>query len=188
MIHLIHGIHDTGQTPIEGLIPYLSPYAIAYPDYGWIAGVETRIVNPIIVGTLKPYVGPTDVLICHSNGCAVAYDLMNRGVKVAGAIFINGALEQNIVRPAGCPWIVVYSNAGDTITEAAKVGARLGLTDLVWGEMGHAGYNGADPRILNVFCDKTPSMPVVCGHSDFFNHLEPWGHYLRTDLDMRLAL
>jgi hypothetical protein len=176
-----------GATPIEGLLPYLVPYSVAYPDYGWIAGVETRIVNPIIVGTLKPYIGPEDVLICHSNGCAIAYDLMNRGLKMAGAIFINGALKQNILRPAGVPWIDVYFNSGDDITEAAKIGAQLGITDLAWGEMGHAGYVGVDPKITNINCGNTPGMPVVSGHSDFFTKLVEWGSFLATRLKIHLG-
>src|SRR5271170_6411985 len=105
-VHLIHGIHTEGLSPINGLMPFL-PAPIAYPDYGWIAGLETKIANPIIVGCLAPYIARSDILICHSNGCAVAYDLMHRGVSVAGAIFINGALERNISRPIGCPWIDV---------------------------------------------------------------------------------
>jgi hypothetical protein len=187
VIHLVHGIHDMGATPIENLLPFLVPYAVAYPDYGWIASVETRIVNPIIVGTLKPYIGPDDVLICHSNGCAIGYDLMNRGLKMGGAIFINGALKQNILRPAGVPWIDVYFNAGDDITEAAKIGAALGITDLVWGEMGHAGYVGTDPNIANIDCGNTAGMPVVSGHSDFFTKLSQWGPFLANRLRIHLG-
>lgn len=189
MIHLIHGIHTEGVSLVEGLIPYLIPYEVMYPDYGYIFGLETRIINPIIVGTLQPYISPNDIIIGHSNGCAIAYDLMRRGTKVAGAIFINAALEQNIVRPATCPWIVVYSNRGDEITEAAQLAQRLGIVDPVWGEMGHAGYNGTDKNIFNVFCDTAPSMPKVCGHSLFFDphvNLPKWGPYLVDDLKKRL--
>lgn len=171
------------MTPIEGLIPYLVPRAVAYPDYGWIAGLETRVVNPIIVGTIKPYIGPEDILICHSNGCAIGYDLMNRGVKMGGAIFINAALEQKINRPAGVPWIDVYYNSGDTVTEAAKLGAELGLTDLVYGEMGHAGYLGTDLAITNYNCGATLRMSVVSGHSDFFTKLADWGPFLVKKLE-----
>ena len=188
MIHLIHGIHTEGKSVVEGLIPFLGKWEVAYPDYGYILGVETRIVNPLIVGTLEPYIGPADVLIGHSNGCAIAYDLMRRGTKVAGAIFINAALEQKIVRPPGCPWIRVYYNSGDQITEAAQIGARLGITDLAWGEMGHAGYLGTDPQITNVNCGLQPGMPKVSGHSDFFSpdNLAQWGPYLANDLGARL--
>ena len=178
MIHLIHGIHTGGPSPIEGLIPYLTPYKVAYPDYGYILGVETREINPAVVGTLKPYIQPEDVLICHSNGCAIAYDLMSQGVKVAGAIFVNGALNARFDRPPGCGWVDVYWNSGDTITEAAKVGALLGIDDPSWGELGHSGYLGIDPLIANFNCGATPGMVAVSGHSDFFTKLAAWGPFL----------
>ena len=179
MIHLIHGIRTEGPSPVENLIQYLGPYAVKYPDYGWIDGVETRFVNPIIVGTLAAYVAPDDVLICHSNGCAIAYDLMGRGVKLAGCIFINAALSRLIVRRTA-PWIDVYYNAGDEITEVAELAARLGLSDPAWGEMGHAGYLGTDPLITNIDCGNTAGMPIVAGHSAFFEaeNLTQWGPYL----------
>ena len=190
MIHLIHGIHTSGVSVVEGIIPFLSEWGVKYPDYGYILGIETRIVNPLIVGTLEPYVDPGDVIIGHSNGCAIAYDMMKEGTKVAGAIFINAALESNISRPAGCPWIRVYYNSGDTITEAAQLGARLGIDDPVWGEMGHSGYTGKDPMIINTNCGATPGLPAVSGHSDFFSpqtNLKPWATFLANDLRKRLA-
>jgi hypothetical protein len=182
MIHLIHGIHTEGLSPVEGLIPYLAPFEVYYPDYGYIWGLETKIVNPIIVGSLFPYIEPEDILIGHSNGCAIAYDLLQRGVKVAGAVFINGALERSISRLA--PWVDVYFNAGDEITEAAKVGAELGITDPVWGELGHAGYSGTDPAITNINCGSTAGLPAVSGHSDFFtpSKLAAWGPFLVSRL------
>jgi pimeloyl-ACP methyl ester carboxylesterase len=188
-IILIHGIHTEGVSLVEGMIPYLSEWTVKYPDYGYILGLETRIVNPIIVGALQAFVDPDDILIGHSNGCAIAYDLMRSGAKVAGAIFINAALENNIARPAGCPWIHVYYNPGDQITEAAQIAARLGITDPVWGEMGHTGYIGTDKFIPSTNCGATPPLPAVVGHSDFFSphtNLAGWSTYLANDLRIRL--
>lgn len=181
MIHLIHGIHTQGPSPVRGLIYYLNfaGFAVRYPDYGWIAGLETKVANPIICGTLQPYIAPDDILIGHSNGCAIAYDLMAlHGVKCAGAVFINGALEQDFARFT--PWVDVYFNAGDDITEVARIGAAIGVTDTAWGELGHAGYKGADPLIVNIDCGGTQGMPKVSGHSDFFTpgKLAAWAPYL----------
>jgi hypothetical protein len=186
-VHLIHGIHTGGPSWIQGFTPYLGPIVSVYPDYGWIAGLETKVANPIIVGCLKPYIAPDDVLICHSNGCAIAYDLMNAGVKMAGAVFINAALEQRIVRPPGVGWIDVYFNNGDDITEAAKVGAALGLTDKVWGEMGHAGYLGSDPNISNTDC--TNGLPPLSGHSDMGTPAKfaAWGPHVVNAIHAHIA-
>lgn len=180
MIHLIHGIHTQGESPVQGLIPYLhaAGFDVRYPDYGWIAGLETRLANPIICGSLMPYIGAEDIVIGHSNGCAISYDLLQRGVKVKGAIFINAALEQSI-KPLA-PWTDIYFNPGDEVTEVARIGAKIGITDLTWGEMGHAGYNGNDPSITNCNCGSTPGMPVISGHSDFFTpaKLAAWAPFL----------
>lgn len=188
-VHLIHGIHTGAISPVQNLIPYLEKvgFEVCYPDYGWILGVETRIVNPIIRGALMPYIGPQDALIGHSNGCAVCYDLMRAGAPAREAVFINAALEQNITRPVGCEHIDVYYNPGDDITEAAKIAERLGIVDPVWGEMGHAGYSGADGMINNVNCGTTPAMPMVSGHSEFFDpqNIESWGPYLANRLAAR---
>lgn len=188
-IHLIHGIHTQGEAPIQGLIPYLPGYDVRYPDYGWISGIETRLVNSIIVGSLKPYVADGDIIIAHSNGCAIAYELMRMGAALAGAIFINAALEQNITRFKWVSWIDVYFNAGDQITEVAKIAAEIGVTDLQWGDMGHAGYVGTDPKITNIDCGRTSGMPVVSGHSDFFTpeHLASWGPYLAARIKAHFA-
>jgi hypothetical protein len=180
--HLIHGIHTDGQAPILGLSPPLrsSGFEVLYPDYGWIAGLETKVVNPIIVGSLLPYIAPGDVLIGHSNGCAIIYDLLNKGAQPAAVAFVNAALERSIVRPAWVKQIDVYFNPGDEITEVAELSEKLGITDPVWGEMGHAGYLGSDAAITNIDCGATPGMPVVSGHSDFFtpSKLDEWGKYL----------
>jgi hypothetical protein len=190
MIHLIHGIHTQGESPVEGLIPFLgSTIKVRYPDYGYILGIETRIINPVVVGTLLAYIEPGDVLIGHSNGAAVAYDLMRAGAPVEGLVLINAAVEQTIVRQAPCKWIDVYFNPGDEITEAAKIGQELGITDPIWGEMGHAGYKGSDPLITNFNCGAMPPLPQVSGHSDFFTpeKLAKWGPFLVERVRARMA-
>jgi hypothetical protein len=177
-VQLIHGIRTGGpaQAP-ELLIPWLtgSGWDVKYPDYGYEFEFETKIVNAMIVGAIQPFVEADTIMIGHSNGCAIIYELMARKTVMAGAVFINGALTQNLVRPEWVPWIDVYWNAGDEITEAAKFGASIGIFDHDWGELGHAGYAGSDPAITNIDCGHTPSLPPVSGHSDIFAKLYAWG-------------
>jgi hypothetical protein len=115
--------------------------------------------------------------------------LMHSGVAMAGAVFVNAALTQNIIRPATVAWIDVYFNAGDTITEAAQLGALLGIDDPVWGQMGHSGYAGTDPKITNIDCAKMAGLPVVDGHSDFFTpgKLAGWGPFLANRLKTHMS-
>ena len=168
-IHLIHGIHTAGsdQAP-EYLIQYL-PGTVYYPDYGYELALTTRLINPMIVGTIEPYVAPGDTLIGHSNGCAIALELVERGAPVDGLVFINAALNAQVKLPDRILWCDIYFNAGDTVTEAAKVAAALGLVDTTWGEMGHSGYSGRDARVTNINCGATAGLPAVSGHSDIFS-------------------
>lgn len=182
-VHLVHGIHTpTGDPEVRELVPYLraAGFDVRFPDYGWIAALETRIVNPLMERVLLPYLETGDVLIGHSNGAAIAYDLMNLGAPVIGAVFINAALQPSITRPAHVKWIDVYFNAGDEITEAAQIAERLHLVDLVWGEMGHRGYEGTDSAITGINCGASAGMPVVSGHSDIFAlaKIAEWGPFI----------
>lgn len=197
-IHLVHGIHTAvGDLTVKNLIPYLKGFEIFYPDYGWIAGLETRVANPLIVRTMLPYIQPGDLFIGHSNGCAIGYDLMGLGAPLEGAIFINAALERKISRPVQVKWIEVLFNPGDEITETAQLAEELGLVDKVWGEMGHAGYEGTDPKITNINCGLTTEevpgklpmvkgyqgLPIVKGHSDIFHKLDHgWGQFIADRL------
>ena len=190
-VHLIHGIHTEPTSPVKGLVPHLvaAGWKVRYPEYGYELALETKIINQMISGTIAAYVEPGDILIGHSNGCALAYAIMQTGIKVGGAVFINGALENNFPRPPGCPWIDVYFNQGDEITRAAQLGEELGIVTPIWGELGHSGYVGTDSLVASIDCFRTPDMPVIDGHSDFFTptKLQLWAAYLAKRIQERLA-
>lgn len=195
-VHVVHGILDpVGKAGLLKLVPYLQQagFDVRVPDYGLITAVETRIANPLIVRTLLPYIEPGDLYVGHSNGCAIGYDLILAGARPAGAVFINAALKRNIELP-GAMWADVYYNAGDDATVAAVASAALGLSDPVWGDMGHAGYDGLNPGIANVNCGllglmwQGAPLPSVSGHSDIFTDgkIEAWGPYITRRVLTRL--
>ncbi len=180
MIHALHGIHTaSGSTVMPALFAYL-PQKVQYPDYGFILAIETRRINPAIAGALLPYIGPEDILIGHSNGCAVIYELLQSGLNPRGVVFINGALRTDFILPTKCQFAHVYFNAGDDITILAMAGAEEGLVDPCWGQLGHSGYSGSDHRVINVDCGNTQKMPVVSGHSEIFcpGKIEAWGPFI----------
>lgn len=166
---------------MENLIPYLvaAGLQVTYIDYGYILGLETKLANPLVWRTMLPFVEPGSILVGHSNGAAICYDLMNAGARVKGCVFINGALDPRITRAVDVSFIDVLYNPGDTITEVAEIASVLGITDPSWGMMGHIGYWGTDPNIHSINCGATPNMPVVSGHSDFFepHNIARWGPY-----------
>lgn len=188
-IHVLPGIHTGAVSSVEGLLPYLKAFDVVWVDYGFILGIETRLVNPLIMHTMLPYINKGDLLVGHSNGAAIAYMLMQAGAPVGGCVFINGALEQRITRSVGVGFIDCFWNPGDDITEVADIGEKLGIDSPVWGPMGHGGYIGTDPAITNINCGVTAGMPVVSGHSDFFtpSKLIAWGPYLAARIVGHLA-
>jgi hypothetical protein len=185
-VHLLHGIRSTGQVTVALLAPYLDAvgFETTYPDYGYIEPIDTLRVNPAVVGSLLPFIESGDILIGHSNGCAIAYELMQRGAPVLGAVFINGALTPRIARSVGVSFIDVYYTPGDTITEIAEIGAALHITDPEWGDCGHRGYLGSDTLIRNINTAETPGMPADESHSGFFapELLSDWAPFLASRL------
>lgn len=192
VLHLVHGIlTPVGKSGLLELVPYLraAGFDVRNPDYGLITACETKLANPLIWRTLLPYIEPGDLYVGHSNGCAIGYDLVTAGAPLAGLVLIDAALERSITLPAGM-WADCYFNEGDTATEAAVVAADLGLSDPVWGEMGHAGYDGANPLISNVDCGHPPAaLPIVSGHGDVFTpaKLAAWAPYIVERITSRLA-
>lgn len=191
-IHLVHGIMDSvGKSGLLKLVPYFrkAGYDVRIPDYGLITACESKIVNPIIWRTMRPYIDDGDVYVGHSNGCAIGYDLVLDGWKPAGMVLIDAALEREIVLPAST-WADVYFNEGDDATVAAVVAADLGLVQSIWGEMGHAGYQGSNALVANIDCARTADMPAVSGHSAIFDdgRVELWAPYIVERVRMRLAV
>lgn len=185
MIVLLHGIHAEGQnTVVDEIAAYLGQ-PFLYPDYGYILAVETRRINPAVVGALLPYIGEKDVLIGHSNGCCIAYRIAQQK-PVKGLVLIDGALKRDLVLPSWVEFCDVYFNAGDDITEVAEAAARIpGFpVDPMWGDLGHAGYSGDDKRVTNIDCGATQGLPVVSGHSDISvpGKIEAWGPYIAARL------
>jgi hypothetical protein len=75
-------------------------FDVRVPDYGLITAAETRIVNPLIVRTLPPYVEAGDVCVGHSNGCAIGYDPS-----------LKAPLERARRDGAGCPQTGDYDSS-----------------------------------------------------------------------------
>lgn len=197
MIHLLHGIHTPyGDPKVKALIPYLTPLGnVVYPDYGYIMAIETKRMNPPLVGMLLPYIESGDWIVAHSNGCAIAYDLIGRlppEITNIGLVLIDGALRRDIVLPPCVRACHIYFNAGDQITEVAALAELLpfSLVDPNWGEMGHCGPTAdvaQDPRVLVVDCAHTSGEMNDEGHSEIFvsPEIESWGPYIAKQMVAR---
>ena len=189
--HVFHGIHTpTGDPTVERLLPFLSG-DVRYPDYGYILGLQTKFANPIIVGVLSPYIQDGDILIGHSNGAALCYELARSTGKKVGLCLINAALNAYVPIPPNVVFMDTYFNPGDDITEVARIAAALAISpvDVLWGEMGHTGYEGKDSRGAALNCGAYPQMPIISGHSDIFtpDHISPWGPFIDARNYARLS-
>lgn len=186
-IHLIHGIHTEPTSPVvPGLIPFLKRTGLPVfaPNYNFILAAETRRVNPMVANVLLPYIEAGDILVGHSNGCAIAHALLVLGAPASGLICINAALDNDIEIPKQLKWMTVYWNEDDTLVEVAQLASVVGIAPRAWGMMGHTGYTGPSllPKSISCGKDRPVGMPWVRGHSDFFTHanLPAWGDDVRS--------
>ena len=191
-IWLLHGIHTPmGDPKVLRLVPYLAQLKveIKYPDYGYVAAIETRRINPALWGMLTPCIESGDVLVGHSNGGCVAYEtILNLPPTVVdiGLVLIDAALRRDITLPPNVKWCQVYYNAGDQVTQLAALAELVpfSLVDQNWGSMGHAGYSGDDPKVDQIDCAHTKGLMNDLGHSEIFvpPEINQWGPYITTNI------
>ena len=146
-IHLLHGfrVSDGGEKTVARLKPYLeiADYSVRIFLYGWIGLMGAWFLNPRIVKQLLPRVGPDDIGIGHSNGCALLHGAAHLGAPFKALIYVNPALRADAPRAPQVEWINVYCNDGDHVVKVAAMLRLLApwapLGDPMWGDMGARG-------------------------------------------------
>ena len=174
-VHIIHGIHvSEPDNSVGKLRPYFETYG--YPvlvhDYGHIFAWQARFRNEGIAERIAKHVQPGDIVIGHSNGCAIIHLMAKKGVQFKGAVLINAALDRDAQIENGAEWVHVYHNKGDGWTSLSRL-----LFWHPWGAMGQKGYEGPDRRVRNFDC-----YPDVDGHSDIFTKLPKWGRIVASNV------
>ena len=177
-VHLVHGfnVRNGGKTTTDKLVPYFQrfDFETIEHDYGWLGLLGSYTCNAAIGNVVAMAARWGDIGCGHSNGCAILTRAADAGAKFTGLIFINPALDADMRFAPQVQWIHVYHNADDKAVTLA--GLLPNFINKRWGNMGAYGYTGDDPRVTNVNCGTGP-VPVS-GHSDIFNKLDPWGHYI----------
>lgn len=185
MIHLIHGIHPSqpGGT-ISKLIPHLGNNMFMMHSYGSAYAVTARFLNPGRAKKIAEFVASDDIIIGHSNGCAIAH-LIQKKRPVYGLVLINPALDSD-AKFDRVNWVHVYHNWGDEAVPLSNI-----LFAHPWGDMGQRGYTGADSRVTNFDgCDKSEIvLPCLDGHSDFFEpgKIESWSNFMLRNIENAYA-
>jgi hypothetical protein len=149
MIHLIHGFNvaDGGKNTVDTLRPLLEKagYEVSEFDYGRIGLLGVRFGNKKRARRLAGQVEPADIVVGHSNGCALIALAMQMGMTVSHAVFIHPALNRKWTPPKGAAEkVTVYFSEKDIATRAAKL--LVGVMKLfptkyqyMWGSMGTVG-------------------------------------------------
>lgn len=160
IIVLVHGfnVSDGGKRTIDTLIPHLVDmgYDVKEFDYGWVGLLGVRFGNKKRAKMLAAMAGPEDIVIGHSNGCAIMALAMEMGMTISSGVFIHPALNRTWCPPENAAKkITVYYSAKDRATWIAKF-----LINHIWGDMGTVGP-------VSVW-DGWVSVDDGMGHSDGF--------------------
>lgn len=181
-IHLIHGFNvwDGGVATVGRLAPYLElgGNRILHHDYGWVGLLRLRWRNEQATRRIRPFVRDGDVLIGHSNGCLVAWELIEAGVRPGAVICIQPALRRDTPWPPGLPVLCLYNDRDWAVILGRAWGRFISVANPFrerhgWGAAGRYGFDQAG--ITNRDTRRGP-CPAE-GHSGIFEPppLQCWG-------------
>ena len=183
--HLIHGIHTSPNSrrllSMRDDIEAGSGIETVYHEYGDIWAINTWWKNPRIAKRLLPEVKEGDVLVGHSNGCAIGMRMLRLGAPAVGLVCLNGALDSNITLPPQLKFMHVYYNSGDGVVGLTRTPVVRLSFDALWGTIGCSGYLGKDERVWQLDCGKADDgMPDLAGHSSIIDppHASAWGRFV----------
>lgn len=151
--HIIHGIHQSeGDISTPALIiPELiasgvSEGDIIIHDYGYVTALTSRWKNKGRAKKIANNINTGDYIIAHSNGCDITRIMLEMGVRPAGVVLLQPALDENTEFADGDYWINVFFNEEDKATLMAKYFLWFNHP---YGAMGRYGYQGNDTRVRN---------------------------------------
>ena len=188
-VHLLHGIHTSKNSrrllSMREDIEAGSGIETVYHEYGDIWAINTWWKNPIIAKRFLPLVKPGDVLVGHSNGCAIGMRMLRLGAPAVGLVCLNGALLDNIPVPEQLRFMHVYYNSGDTVVGLTRTPVVRLSFDPLWGTMGRTGYVGEDKKVWKLDCGtRDDAMPDLGGHSSIIDqpHSHAWGRFVGAQI------
>ncbi|MFA5495177.1 MAG: hypothetical protein WC247_10400 [Porticoccaceae bacterium] len=180
--HLIHGfnVSDGGSDSIGKLAPFFALEGIDVIDhnYGWVGLLRLRWRNRKATRRILPHIAPGDILVGHSNGCLVCWELLEAGAPAGAVICIQPALRRDCPWPTHVPVLCLY-NPADWIVSLGRLWGRfISVANPIsrrhgWGAAGRHGFDPA-PNITNWNTD-TPPVPAR-GHAGLF-HTRPLLHW-----------
>lgn len=169
--HFIHGFNvwDGGEGTLGNIAPYFDDPVLH--DYGWTFLFRLRFTNDRTVERLLKHIEPGDVLVAHSNGCLIAWQLVMAGAPVSAVICIQPALRKDTLWPENLP-VLCCHNKKDWIVNLGRVWGRLMSVTQPWrerhgwGAAGRHGFTSRQPRVVN--WDTDVGVYPAQYHSGFF--------------------
>lgn len=202
-IWLIHGVNvsDGGAESIGRLSPHIAGNVVSV-DYGWTGIITLRCTNRAVVADLMRKVKPGDVLIGHSNGALICWELAQRLKDRLGAVVvINPAMRRDSRWPDGLP-VLCLANSTDWVVQLGRMWSRAvdvsytGIVPLMlesaikgsgtlfksafqfkphgWGAAGRYGFTTNQKSVTNFDTAETWWTVPVRGHSGVFAPGAAW--------------
>lgn len=158
---LIHGfnVKDDGKATTGMLKTRLEErgYEVFDYQYGYLELLMVRFRMNFIAKMLKIISNPGDMIIAHSNGCAITATAMEQGASFGNVVFIHPALDAKWEIPFSysANKITVLYSEHDNTTRMAKWMRRLSPLSWfgkrhIWGAMGTYGAKSWDKRFENI--------------------------------------
>lgn len=163
-VKLVHGfnVFDDGENTIDRLVEPLEGKGYEVDstgeDYGWTGLLLVYLFNGKRASHLVDNYKEGEIVIAHSNGCAITARAIDKGLPVKHVIFIHPALDDKWepLKDSTVERIDVYYSERDVATKAADFLERL--PGVLWGNMGTIG-----PTAIN---------KVFVRHDDEWKHSE----------------
>lgn len=169
VVHLIHGFNvtDGGRGTITNLRDYFLN-AIVH-SIGLVGLFDLRWKNKQIVKSIKPFIGPDDVLIGHSNGALIIQRLLESGVRPKACIFFNASIRCDTRFPNSVPILNLHSSE-DWVVQFGRIWSRLVSLGSIqphgWGAAGRYGLISNQKNVLNFDMAEHYFTYRATGHSD----------------------
>lgn len=152
-------------------------------EYGWILFATAR--NDGIIHRIMDFVkwyydltGQRVVMIGHSHGCKLSWEISQKTELVVGLCFTNAALNHDVEFPPHVRFVHNWHAPGDIAVRFSSL-----IPAHPWGRMGAVGYDGPSPQVRNFNMARDFKGKEVTGHTAVYRNPDLRRFYLPLQID-----